>query len=67
MRRNTLVVMIVLFFSLNLFCLAAAETQPPKDARKHTEAGKYVTSSEAYEMWKVNPDGIKSADLDTRP
>ena len=39
-----------------------AETAPPADVKKHTEAGKYVTSSEAYELWKANPDKVKILD-----
>ena len=38
------------------------ETPAPKDERKHTTLGKYVTSLEAYEMWKANPAKIKIID-----
>jgi rhodanese-related sulfurtransferase len=45
------------------FCsMAWAETPAPKDERKHTTLGKYVTSIEAYEMWKASPGKIKIID-----
>jgi rhodanese-related sulfurtransferase len=45
------------------FCsISWAETPAPKDERKHTTLGKYVTSLEAYEMWKANPAKIKIID-----
>jgi rhodanese-related sulfurtransferase len=42
--------------------LVIAETQAPKDEKKHTTIGKYATSDEAYEMWKANPDKVKIVD-----
>ncbi len=48
------------------FCsMAWAETPAPKDERKHTTLGKYVTSFEAYEMWKANPTTVKIIDVRT--
>ena len=37
----------------------------PKEVRKHTTVGKDLTSSEAYEMWKANPDKVKVLDVRT--
>ncbi len=45
--------------------LALAEGKAPKDERKHTTLGKYVTSVEAYEMWKASPDKVKILDVRT--
>ena len=39
-----------------------AESRPPSDAQKHTDAGKYAAALEAYEMWKANPDKVKILD-----
>jgi rhodanese-related sulfurtransferase len=36
--------------------------EPPKDAKKLTENGKYVTALEAYEAWKANPDTVMIID-----
>lgn len=43
-----------------------AETAPPSDPKKHTEAGKYVTSLDAYTMWKANPDKVNIIDCRTQ-
>jgi rhodanese-related sulfurtransferase len=54
---------------LTLFLFASqcvAETPAPQDKRKHTASGKYVTSRQAYEMWKADPDRIKVLDCRTR-
>lgn len=39
-----------------------AEGPVPKDEKKHTTLGKYVTAIGAYEMWKANPDKVKILD-----
>ena len=31
--------------------------------KKQTVLGLYVTAEEAYEMWKVDPDGVKILDV----
>ena len=51
-------------FSL-MVSIAAAQGTPPTDPKKHTVLGKYVTSSEAYAMWKANPDATKILDVRT--
>jgi rhodanese-related sulfurtransferase len=62
MKRKSLVVVGVFWVVLSFLSVAVAETAPPKDVKKHTETGKYVTSLEAYEMWKANPDKVKILD-----
>jgi rhodanese-related sulfurtransferase len=62
MRKRTIVLVVSLLFFVGSLAIATADTAPPKDAKKHTEAGKYVTALEAYEMWKANPDKIKVLD-----
>ena len=51
---------VVCFFSITW-----AGTPAPKDEKKHTTLGKYVTSFEAYEMWKTSPSKIKIIDVRT--
>ena len=54
---------------LTLFLFASqcvAETPAPPDKRKHTASGKYVTSRQAYEMWKADPGRVKILDCRTR-
>ncbi|WP_373500261.1 rhodanese-like domain-containing protein [Desulfococcus sp.] len=62
MKKKCLVMLGTLLVLLGLISVAVAETAPPKDLKKHTKAGKYVTSLEAYEMWKINPDKVKILD-----
>jgi rhodanese-related sulfurtransferase len=50
---------------LSFVVLARADTPAPKNEKKHTEIGKYVTAAEAYEMWKANPDKVKILDVRT--
>ncbi|MBF0574153.1 MAG: sulfurtransferase, partial [Desulfamplus sp.] len=66
MRKSVVIALGVFFVVLNLVSVAIGDTSPPADAKKHTEAGKYATSLEAYEMWKANPDKIKIIDCRTQ-
>jgi rhodanese-related sulfurtransferase len=59
--RNLLIGAVIVVFML-VSSLAIAQTQPPKDEKKHTTLGKYVSSDEAYDMWKANPDKVKIVD-----
>lgn len=43
-------------------CLAA---DAPQDQRKHTRLGKYVTSMEAYDMWRAAPGKVFIVDVRT--
>ncbi len=52
---------LVVFLCFNSGVTAQA-AGPPADAKKHTEAGKYVTSQEAYTMWKSSPETVKIID-----
>jgi len=45
--------------------LALADGTVPKDEKKQTTIGKYVTAAEAYEMWRANPDKVKVLDVRT--
>lgn len=55
---------VIVFASMALSALSAEPTIP-KDERKLTTLGKYVTSVEAYEMWKAAPDKVKIIDCRT--
>lgn len=54
LRLGIVCVMVILFF--NSSTIVMAEGQVPSDPKKQTSLGKYLTSLEAYEMWKANPD-----------
>ncbi|WP_157068120.1 hypothetical protein [Desulfosarcina cetonica] len=73
--------MLVLFVVVTAFFACAASTAqttsqkvdsattsapPPMDAKKHTEAGKYVNALQAYEMWKADPDTVRIVDCRTQ-
>jgi len=60
-RKLTLVCCLVLVFA----AYVSAEGPLPKDEKKHTTIGKYVTAADAYEMWKANPDKVKVLDVRT--
>lgn len=62
MLKRFLVVLLGLCVLLNFTSIAAADSVVPKDDKKKTEAGKYVTAADAYAMWKANPDKIKVVD-----
>jgi len=55
----------VLFISGLFFTLSFADAPAPGDSRKHTVLGKYVTSIEAFEMWKAAPEKVKVIDVRT--
>lgn len=62
MPKRFLVVLLGLGVLLNFTSSAVADSVVPKDEKKKTEAGKYVTAADAYAMWKSNPDKIKVVD-----
>ena len=62
MKKSMYLVLVSLLGFLSYLSVAFAETAAPGDVKKHTEAGKYVTALEAYDMWKANPDKIKILD-----
>ena len=66
MKRKVFIVSGIIFVFFCFVSTLVAETRAPLDARKHTEAGKYVTSREAYEMWRANPEKIKIIDCRTQ-
>jgi rhodanese-related sulfurtransferase len=45
--------------------LPALAADAPKDSKKQTPLGKYVTAAEAYDMWRANPDKVKVLDVRT--
>ncbi|MGD9503754.1 MAG: rhodanese-like domain-containing protein [Syntrophobacteraceae bacterium] len=55
----------VIVFASMAFSALSAEPTVPKDEKKLTTLGKYVTSAEAYEMWKAAPDKVKIIDCRT--
>ena len=63
--RKGILYLAVLFISGFFFTLSFADTPAPVDSRKHTVLGKYVTSIEAYEMWKAAPEKVKVIDVRT--
>jgi rhodanese-related sulfurtransferase len=62
MIRKKMRMVLALLLVVSLGSVAFSETPAPKDERKHTTLGKYVTSIEAYEMWKANPTKVKIID-----
>ena len=65
MFKKTWVLLAGLLILFNAVSSFSAETPVPKDEKKHTELGKYVTASEAYAMWKADPDKVKILDCRT--
>lgn len=65
MKQRTMIYGMALLISLVFAALTIAETPAPKDPKKHTEAGKYVTALEAYAMAKASPDKVKIIDCRT--
>jgi len=62
MVRRSLVLLVGLCVLFNFLSFATAGSVVPKDEKKKTELGKYVTAAEAYAMWKSNQDKIKVVD-----
>ncbi|MGB3400695.1 MAG: rhodanese-like domain-containing protein [Candidatus Deferrimicrobiaceae bacterium] len=48
-----------------IFVCGSFAADVPKDPKKQTPIGKYVTSLEAYDMWKANPGKVKIIDVRT--
>ena len=63
MKKSIFVVCCILFVFCTIIPTIVCAASPPTDKKKHTEAGKYATSVEAYDMWKANPDKIKIIDV----
>jgi len=66
MKKNFFVVCCILFVFCTILSTIVFAASPPTDKKKHTDAGKYVNSVEAYEMWKANPDKVKIIDCRTQ-
>jgi len=62
MKKRFVVTLGAFFLLFNLLSVVIAETAPPADPKKQTEAGKYATSQDAYDMWRANPDKVKIID-----
>lgn len=60
--RKWVGIFVCLFVLFTSLAPIMADTAPPKDEKKHTSLGKYVTAHEAYEMWKANPEKVKVVD-----
>lgn len=64
--QNVIVMLALFCFSLTAIPHASAQevkTDLPKE--KQTTLGLYVTSNEAYEMWKENPENVHILDVRT--
>jgi rhodanese-related sulfurtransferase len=64
MKKKILPLVIASIVILAFTSLVIAQTVP-SDEKKRTEAGKYATALEAYEMWRTNPDKVKILDCRT--
>lgn len=65
MQNNFLMFIIASFFLFSCAMPVLAQAPPPEDRRKHTIAGKYVTSAQAYQMWQADPDNVTIIDCRT--
>lgn len=66
MKKIYAIGILAVMISLTLAFFAMADSPPPEDSRKHTDAGKYATALEAYEMWKASPEKVKIIDCRTQ-
>ncbi|MFO7685100.1 MAG: rhodanese-like domain-containing protein [Desulfobacterales bacterium] len=62
MLKKSLVLLVGVCVLFALISAASADTAAPKDEKKKTEMGKYMTAAEAYSMWKSSPDKINLVD-----
>lgn len=62
MVRKGLIALSAVLLIIGICSSSWSETPAPKDERKHTSLGKYVTAIEAYEMWKADPTKVKIID-----
>jgi rhodanese-related sulfurtransferase len=65
MKRKMMSFMTALIVLLVCTSLALAQSSAPSDEKKRTEAGKYATALQAYDMWKANPAKVKILDCRT--
>ncbi len=65
MKKRFLMLLVSVFIIFN-FAFFAFSASVPKNSKKQTQAGKYLTALEAYEMWEKNPDKIKIIDCRTQ-
>lgn len=61
MRKNASVLLVAFFVVAGFVSLAMAGSVP-KDEKKHTTLGKYVSAAEAYEAWKKDPEKVNILD-----
>ena len=61
--KLNLIVVISCFLIYSTYSLAQYQNELPKE--KQTNLGLYVTSKEAYEMWKTNSNNVKILDVRT--
>jgi rhodanese-related sulfurtransferase len=64
MNKRLLSLAVVVFTFLCFVSVTCSETVP-KDQKKVTTEGKYVTVVEAYDMWKASPEKVKIIDCRT--
>jgi rhodanese-related sulfurtransferase len=65
MAKKTIITLVGFFILVNFLSWVGAETSAPKDEKKLTALGKYVTALEAFEMWKADPKKVKIIDCRT--
>jgi rhodanese-related sulfurtransferase len=65
MNRRAFHVLLGFILVLGFVSSAISDAPVPKNEKKRTTLGKYVTSAEAYERWKANPDKVKIVDVRT--
>ncbi|MBW1650341.1 MAG: sulfurtransferase [Deltaproteobacteria bacterium] len=65
MKKKILILFTLIYLIFN-FTFSAFSASVPNNPKKQTEAGKYLTAYEAYEIWKKSPDKIKIIDSRTQ-
>lgn len=65
MKKNSMLWIFSVVLALAFVSFAFAEGDVPKDDKKKTTLGKYITAAKAYEQWKASPDKIFIVDIRT--
>ena len=65
MEKKALLVLIGLLVVVGFVSPTLADTPVPKDEKKQTVLGKYITAREAYQMWKASPAKFIVVDVRT--
>lgn len=65
MRRILPYIIVALTCCVFVTGTVIADSDAPKDEKKKTSLGKYITAGKAYEQWKASPDKIFIVDIRT--